>query len=306
MSAGGLTPEQEQRLHWLTYGYPSTSPPGCYPSTSPPQYPAYPPQQPQYPSPPAPPKPLLELNELRDDGVYDDERITGVIERDLVSGDTCQKHGVTGEPLFYPDGRPKLVLLVPLLIVSWPGRAGREGSVRLALCPDMRPDLDMAMQAAGCKPSTVPEAGATVTFTLTPRGDFQLAYAHPDDTSRAHLAKLAVLAAMSPIEKPFWEAHLALALPPLVGLVPQYPIGRYFADFALPDQKISIELDGFETHHSTTDITNDRKRQREIEALGWRVIRFGGQEVHQDAGECVRQAAELTGRLTRLATELAP
>lgn len=107
------------------------------------------------------------------------------------------------------------------------------------------------------------------------------------------------LIAMSPIEKSFWGAHLRVSLPALTGLVPQHPVGRYFIDFALPDRKIGIELDGFATHSSTTDITKDRQRQRAIESQGWRIIRFGGQEVHRDPVACVKQAAELAERLAK-------
>ena len=100
-------------------------------------------------------------------------------------------------------------------------------------------------------------------------------------------------ATASPIEILFWDAHRKLRLPELSGLVPQYPVNRYRLDFALPDLKTGIELDGFASHSSTTDIANDRKRQRALETRGYRIVRFGGQEVHQDAEACVRQTAEL-------------
>ena len=34
---------------------------------------------------------------------------------------------------------------------------------------------------------------------------------------------------------------------------------------------------------------DDRKRQRQLESAGGRIIRFGGAEVHADAAGCVRQ-----------------
>lgn len=100
----------------------------------------------------------------------------------------------------------------------------------------------------------------------------------------------------SPIEDSFWRAHRALKLRPLVGLVRQYKVGQYRIDFALPRQMIGIELDGHRTHSSPAAIAADRRRQRWLEAQGWYIIRFGGQEVFQDAADCVRQAAELVRR----------
>lgn len=99
----------------------------------------------------------------------------------------------------------------------------------------------------------------------------------------------------SPIEEAFWNAHKAHQHDQLDGLVTQYPVlaGRYRLDFALPDQKIGIELDGYEFHSSKKAFTKDRERQRAIEAAGWRIIRFSGSEINADPAECVRQATEL-------------
>jgi very-short-patch-repair endonuclease len=100
-------------------------------------------------------------------------------------------------------------------------------------------------------------------------------------------------ATASEIERPFWEACRRLRLPELDGLVFQHPVAGYFIDFALPDRKIGIELDGFASHSSTADIAKDRKRQRVLEGHGWYITRFGGSEVYHDAEGCVRQAAHL-------------
>lgn len=98
-------------------------------------------------------------------------------------------------------------------------------------------------------------------------------------------------ASASPIEKLFWGAHCRLALPALHGLVFQHRVLRYKLDFALPESRIGIELDGFRNHSKTADIARDCMRQRAIEAEGWRIIRFGGSEIYHDAGRYVREAA---------------
>lgn len=105
----------------------------------------------------------------------------------------------------------------------------------------------------------------------------------------------ALPATASPIEVQFWKAHHQLRMPEMSGLVYNHPFngGQYKIDFALPARKIGIELDGFRNHSSTADIAHDRRRQRALEAAGWYITRFGGSEVHHDAGGCVRQAAAL-------------
>jgi very-short-patch-repair endonuclease len=104
---------------------------------------------------------------------------------------------------------------------------------------------------------------------------------------------------MSPIEDAFWRSHQKLKLRPLAGLVKQYQVGPYRLDFALPARMIGIELDGYKTHSSTKAIADDRQRQRQLEANGWYIIRFGGLEVFQDADACVREAAQLVQRSRR-------
>ncbi len=99
----------------------------------------------------------------------------------------------------------------------------------------------------------------------------------------------------SPIEQAFWNAWESLPGNHSVQfhLTPQYSIGRYRVDFAHIRTKTAIELDGFASHSSTDDIANDRKRQREIEAMGWYVFRFGGKEIHKDAQRCAEDTRML-------------
>jgi len=74
---------------------------------------------------------------------------------------------------------------------------------------------------------------------------------------------------LSPIEKNVWDSIRYLGL----RFFPQFPILNYFADFADPINKIVIEVDGKEWHK---DQEKDLKRQKEIEADGWRVYRLPG------------------------------
>lgn len=96
----------------------------------------------------------------------------------------------------------------------------------------------------------------------------------------------------SPIEKMFWNAWKREFRRRDIRyvLTPQHEIGRYRVDFAHVPTKTAIELDGFAFHSNADDIAHDRRRQREIESMGWNVIRFGGKEVHDDVHGCVMEA----------------
>lgn len=93
----------------------------------------------------------------------------------------------------------------------------------------------------------------------------------------------------SPIEKLFLDNAIDL----IPGLKPQYKIGPYRVDFAIPDQRIAIELDGHQYHSTKEQRTRDAKRQRYLERNGWRVIRFTGSEVWGDASGCVEETIRL-------------
>lgn len=55
---------------------------------------------------------------------------------------------------------------------------------------------------------------------------------------------------------------------------PQYPIDRFFADFANIEHKIIIECDGKEWHDKNKDYARDRK----LIELGWTIYRIPGTE----------------------------
>jgi very-short-patch-repair endonuclease len=56
----------------------------------------------------------------------------------------------------------------------------------------------------------------------------------------------------------------------------QVPIGRYVADFACRDARLVVEVDGSQ-HQERIDY--DAARTAELEASGWRVIRFDNYDV---------------------------
>jgi len=101
----------------------------------------------------------------------------------------------------------------------------------------------------------------------------------------------------SPIEKAFWREAVLLGLN-RHGLRPAHSVrttaGRlYRIDFAIPEHKFGIELDGYEFHSNRDQFDKDRRRQRELELDGWRIVRFSGREVHNDARSCAVEAQRI-------------
>lgn len=70
--------------------------------------------------------------------------------------------------------------------------------------------------------------------------------------------------------------------------VEQFPIrGKYgySLDFAIPDLKIDIEVDGEHFHAIGND--HDRKRNWTLRNRGWEIVRFRGNEVRNNITDCI-------------------
>lgn len=86
----------------------------------------------------------------------------------------------------------------------------------------------------------------------------------------------------SVLEKEMLRLHRAHGLPePEVEYVIRDEDGRFVGrvDFAHPDARIVIEVDGFATHGNPEAFVDDRVRDRRLHALGWTVLRFTWMEV---------------------------
>jgi len=62
--------------------------------------------------------------------------------------------------------------------------------------------------------------------------------------------------------------------------IPQYPLRQGFiADFALPDRKIIIEVDGERWHGEKKKIRKDKFRDYMLKRDGWTIIRIKEKEI---------------------------
>lgn len=82
-----------------------------------------------------------------------------------------------------------------------------------------------------------------------------------------------------------------------VVIIPQYEIRDYRVDFAIllrnfQDNilKIVVECDGHDFHEKTKQqAKRDKKRDRDLQAAGWKVLRFTGSEIVRDVNACVNE-----------------
>ena len=68
----------------------------------------------------------------------------------------------------------------------------------------------------------------------------------------------------------------------------QHPIEPWIVDFACPQKMLIVEIDG--NYHDNV-VEDDLKRQKKLEDLGWKVIRFTDKEVEEDSEAVARAIA---------------
>jgi very-short-patch-repair endonuclease len=62
---------------------------------------------------------------------------------------------------------------------------------------------------------------------------------------------------------------------------------RYFVDLAYPEQRLAIELDGYEHHSDMRSFHRDRVRQNALVLAGWTVLRFTWADVVEHPADVV-------------------
>ena len=72
----------------------------------------------------------------------------------------------------------------------------------------------------------------------------------------------------------------------ITGWISEYPIGIYNYDFAFPELKIDVEIDGA-LHLTEKNIARDAERDKWSQKQGWTVIRFTAKQVLKDVYSCI-------------------
>jgi very-short-patch-repair endonuclease len=85
---------------------------------------------------------------------------------------------------------------------------------------------------------------------------------------------------MTDAELKLWNevrAHRLMGL----GFRRQMPIAGYIVDFACPEKKLIVEVDGSQ-HGEGQQADIDAKRDRRLEELGWTILRFWNDDILRD------------------------
>ena len=67
----------------------------------------------------------------------------------------------------------------------------------------------------------------------------------------------------------------------ITGWHANYPVGPYIVDFAFPEQRVAIEIDGWAFHSDHGAFQKDRTRQNWLALHGWQVLRFTWLDITQ-------------------------
>ncbi|MBZ9869009.1 DUF559 domain-containing protein [Mesorhizobium sp. CA15] len=74
----------------------------------------------------------------------------------------------------------------------------------------------------------------------------------------------------------------------------QMPIAGYIVDFACPDKKLIVEIDG--SQHTLAEVSaSDTARTAKLEALGWTIPRFWNDDVIRDIDNACKHIVIVAG-----------
>ena len=104
-----------------------------------------------------------------------------------------------------------------------------------------------------------------------------------------------------PVE--IWDTTMPFGKPRAsVVLSPQHQIGEHRVDFAIfingvasdEEIKVVIECDGHDFHEKTKEqAARDKRRDRDLQIAGWKVLRFTGSEIWRNPEACIDHLNQL-------------
>lgn len=98
---------------------------------------------------------------------------------------------------------------------------------------------------------------------------------------------------MTSAELKLWNelrAHRLMGL----GFRRQFPIAGYIVDFACPEKKLIVEVDGLQ-HGDEKLAIADQTRSKRLEQDGWVVLRFWNDDVIRDIGNVCQHIVIVAG-----------
>jgi very-short-patch-repair endonuclease len=87
----------------------------------------------------------------------------------------------------------------------------------------------------------------------------------------------------SPIESMLLSEFLEMGITPML----QYPLDVFYIDFAFPEKKLAIEVDGYKYHSPEKDAYKNKR----IKELGWSIERFDGWFINRYVSAAVGKIA---------------
>ncbi len=78
----------------------------------------------------------------------------------------------------------------------------------------------------------------------------------------------------------------------------QVSIGKYFADFYYPENKVVLEVDGRQWHSTKKQVEHDMERNRYMNDNGYCVVRVSGSMVKNNAEGIVNLCSRMFGNRT--------
>ena len=73
-----------------------------------------------------------------------------------------------------------------------------------------------------------------------------------------------------------------------IKFIPQYQVGKYVIDFAIPQLKLAIECDGEYWHSIPEQIIHDQNRDRQLTFWKWKTLRLPENLINSNLQECLR------------------
>lgn len=80
-------------------------------------------------------------------------------------------------------------------------------------------------------------------------------------------------------------------------VAPQYPVGYYTVDFAIPDAMLIIECDGIYWHSLPKQQVRDRNKDAWLTRHGWTMLRLTEAEIRRSPADCVVKVKHLLATL---------